>query len=195
MDVNIKEIKGNWDLGYSLDRHTLRSTYIGENEWGHPKFDTVRPVAGEALYQLKFKFDYTQVAIIAKQMFDSLSPHFNSADLVIPMPPSKPRLRQPVIEIAKELARLMNRPCYETLLVKTAATPAMKDIASREEKVNTLINAFTVADQLPDGLHNVLLIDDLYDTGASLEAATRILRGYNKIKHIYVATVTRKSHV
>jgi predicted amidophosphoribosyltransferase len=195
MDVNIKEIKGNWDLGYSLDKHTLSSTPVGYNAQGHMQFDTIRPAVGEALFQLKYRSDFKQVAIIAKQMFDSLSPHFNSAGLVIPIPPSKPRPRQPVIEIARELARLMNRPCYETLLVKTAATPAMKDIASREEKVNTLTNAFTVADQLPDGLHNVLLIDDLYDTGASLEAATRILRGYNKIKHIYVATVTRKSHV
>ena len=70
----------------------------------------------------------------------------------------------------------------------------MKDIASREEKVNTLINAFTVTDQLLDGLYNVLVVDDLYDTGSSLEAATQVLRGYNKIQHIYVATVTRKSN-
>lgn len=127
-------------------------------------------------------------------MHTSFSPYFSSAGLVIPMPPSKQRPRQPVIEIARELARLMNRPCYENLLVKTSLTPPMKDIASRVEKVNTLINAFTVTDQLPDGLYNVLLVDDLYDTGSSLEAATQVLRGYNKIQHIYVATVTRKSN-
>ena len=194
MEVNIREIKGNWDLGYSLDKQTQSSTPIGPNEWGHMQFDTVRPAAGEALFQLKYRSDFTQAAIIANQMHISFSPYFNSAGLVIPMPPSKQRLRQPVIEIARELARLMNRPCFENLLVKTAVTPAMKDIASREEKVNMLINAFTVTDQLPDGLYNVLLVDDLYDTGSSLEAATQVLRGYNKIQHIYVATVTRKSN-
>ena len=194
MEVNIREIKGNWDLGYSLDKHTLSSTPTGYNEQGHMQFDTVRPAAGEALFQLKYRSDFTQAAIIANQMHTSFSPYFSSAGLVIPMPPSKQRPRQPVIEIARELARLMNRPCYENLLVKTAVTPPMKDIASREEKVNTLINAFTVTDQLPDGLYNVLLVDDLYDTGSSLEAATQVLRGYNKIQHIYVATVTRKSN-
>ena len=192
MEVNIREIKGNWDLGYSLDKQTLSSTPVGQNQWGHMQFDTVRPDAGEALFQLKYRSDFTQVAIIANQLHTSFSQYFNSAGLVIPMPPSKQRQRQPVIEIARELARLMNRPCYENLLVKNADTPAMKDISSRDEKVNALINAFTVTDQLPDGLYNVLLVDDLYDTGSSLEAATQVLRGYNKIHHIYVATVTRK---
>jgi predicted amidophosphoribosyltransferase len=194
MEVNIREIKGNWDLGYSLDKHTLSSTLTGYNEQGYMAFDTVRSTAGEALFQLKYRSDFTQAAIIANQMYTSFSPYFSSAGLVVPMPPSKQRPRQPVIEIARKLARLMNRPCYENLLVKTAATPAMKDIASREEKVNTLISAFTVTDQLPAGLYNVLVVDDLYDTGSSLEAATQVLRGYNKIQHIYVATVTRKSN-
>ncbi|HQS57627.1 MAG: amidophosphoribosyltransferase [Gallionellales bacterium 35-53-114] len=192
MEVNIEEIKGNWDLGYSLDKQTLSSTPIGPNQWGHMQFDTVRPAAGEALFQLKYRDDFTQALIIANQIHTSFSSYFNSVGLVIPMPPSKPRLRQPVVEIAKELARLMNRPCYENMLVKTTVTPAMKDIASREEKVNMLISAFTVADVLPNGLYNALLVDDLYDTGSSLEAATQVLRGYNKIQHIYVVTVTRK---
>src|ERR1017187_259236 len=130
MEVNIREIKGNWDLGYSLDKQTQSSTPIGPNEWGHMQFDTVRPAAGEALFQLKYRSDFTQAAIIANQMHISFSPYFNTAGLVIPMPPSKQRLSQPVIEIARELARLMNRPCFENLLVKTAVTPAMKDIAS-----------------------------------------------------------------
>jgi len=194
MEVNIRQILGNWDLGYSLDKHTLSSTPKGYNEHGHMQYDTVRPPAGEALFQLKYRSDYTQIPIIATQMHNSFAQYFSSAGLVIPMPPSKQRHRQPVVEIARELAHLMNKPCYENLLVKTTATPAMKDVATREEKVNTLINAFTVTDQLNDGLYDVLLIDDLYDTGSSLEAATQVLRGYNKLRHIYVATVTRKSN-
>lgn len=192
MEVNIRQIHGNWDLGYSLDKQTLSSTPIGPNEWGHMQFATIRPEAGEALYQLKYRFDFAQAQRIASQMYTSLSPYFYSVGLVIPMPPSKQRQRQPVIEIARELARLMNLPCYEDLLIKTAVTPAMKDIASREEKVNTLVNAFAVNDRLPNGIYNALLVDDLFDTGSSLEAATKVLRGYNKIQRIYVATVTRK---
>ena len=38
----------------------------------------------------------------------------------------------------------------------------------------------------------VLIVDDLYDTGATLEAASIVLRNYPKIRNIYVETITRK---
>jgi predicted amidophosphoribosyltransferase len=192
VEVNVQQINGNWDLGYSLDKHVLSSVYIGDNQWGHPEFDTTRSEAGEALFQLKYRSDYNQIPIIGSQMYESLSGYFSSACLVVPMPPSKARLRQPAIEIARELANNMGIPCYEELLVKVSDTPQMKDIESREEKVETLVNAFSVNDQLGEGLYDVLVVDDLFDTGSSLKAATIVLRGYSKIRNIFVAVVTRK---
>jgi len=192
MDVNIKEITGVWKLGYSLDKHTTSSTPIGENAYGHMQFNTIRPEAGEALFQLKYRSNYTQVAIIAQQMHASLGGVFASVGLIIPMPSSTPRARQPVVEIAREVARLKGVPCYENLLVKTSATLPMKDIPLREEKVSALMGAFTVYDVLDGGPYDALIIDDLFDTGSSLEAATNMLNGYTKINDIYVATVTRK---
>ncbi|QJR79974.1 ComF family protein [Alteromonas pelagimontana] len=192
MDVNIKQIDGIWTLGYSLDKHTLSSTPTGYNEYGHMQFDTIRPEAGEALYQLKYRSDYSQVGAIASQLSASFGQAFSSASLVIPMPASKVRSRQPVTEIATEYARLRGIPCREDLLVKTGTTAPMKDIESRDEKISALIGAFTVYDVLPDGKYDVLIIDDLFDTGSSLEAATTALKNYPKIGNVYVATVTRK---
>jgi len=193
MEVNVQRINGNWDLGYSLDKHVLSSTYIGDNQWGHPEFDTTRSEVGEALYQLKYRSDFNQVTSIANQLSTSLSQYFSSACLVIPMPPSKQRARQPVVEIARALASNMGIPCYENLLLKNQDTPQMKDIEDREEKVETLVQAFAINDSLGEGQYDVLIIDDLYDSGSSLEAATRVLREYGKIRNIYVATATRKN--
>jgi predicted amidophosphoribosyltransferase len=192
MEVNIKRINGHWDLGYSLDKHVLQSIYLGENQYGHPEFDTTRSEVGEALYQLKYRSNYTQISLIAKQLSDSLSRYFTSACLIVPMPPSKQRARQPVIEIARSVAQNMRIPCYENLLLKTKNTPQMKDISNRDEKVDTLVRAFAINDLLGKGQFDILIIDDLYDTGSSLEAATRVLREYSKIRNIYVATATRK---
>lgn len=192
MKVNVQRINGNWDLGYSLDKHVIQSTYIGDNQWGHPEFDTTRSEVGEALFQLKFRSDFNQVQPIATQINTSLAPYFPSTSLVIPMPPSKQRPRQPVIEVARQVAINMGVPCCENLLVKTSSTPQMKDIGSRDEKIETLAKAFSVYDVLDEGLFDVLIIDDLFDSGASLEAATRVLRGYNKIRNVYVVTITRK---
>jgi len=52
MKVNIRKLDGSWDLGYALHKHTLSSIYLGDNEYGHPQFDTTRSEPGEALYQL-----------------------------------------------------------------------------------------------------------------------------------------------
>ncbi len=192
MDVNIRQIKGIWTLGYSLDKHTLSSTPKGQNEYGHMQFETVRSAAGEALFQLKYRSDYLQVSIIANQLNASFGQVFSTASLVIPMPASTARNMQPVTEIAKEFARLKGIPCYENLLVKTGITAPMKDMGTRDEKISVLIDAFTVYDVLPDGQYDVLIIDDIFDTGSSLEAATTVLKNYSKIRSVYVATVTRK---
>ncbi len=191
MDVNIEEISGVWDLGYSLDKHTISSTPIGYNETGHMQFDTVRPEVGEALFQLKYRSDYGQVPIIARQLYDSLDSFFPSVGVVVPMPASKTRSRQPVTEIAREYARLKEVPCLDNLLVKNNTTPAMKDIGSRDKRVSTLMGAFSVHDVLNAGYYDVLIVDDLFDTGSSLEAATNVLNGYNKVRNVYVMTVTR----
>lgn len=192
MDVNIRRIDGVWTLGYSLDKHTTSSTPIGYNEFGHMQFKTLRPEAGEALFRLKYRSDFSQVSLIAQQMNKSLGKFFSSCNLIIPMPASRARSRQPVTEIAKELALLMGIQCYEDLLVKTGSAPAIKDIPTREEKVSALMGAFTVNDLLPPGLYDVLIVDDLFDSGSSLEAATNMLKSYSKIQNVYVATVTRK---
>lgn len=192
MQVNVEQIVGIWDLGYSLDKHTIKSTPIGCNEYGHMQFDTLRPEVGEALFQLKYRSDYDQVPVIAAQMYEHLVNKFGFVSFIIPMPPSKQRQRQPVTEISRELARLMQVPCLEDMLVKTKTTQAMKDIVSREEKIEKLIDAFTVNKIVKDGLYDILIVDDLFDTGSSLEAATRVLRSCKKIRKIYTATVTRK---
>lgn len=192
MKVNIKEISGVWTLGYSLDKHTTSSTPIGYNASGYMQYNTIRPEAGEALFQLKYRSDFSQIPLIAQQMNVSFGKVFSSTNLVVPMPASKIRQRQPVTEIAREVARLKGVPCYENLIVKTKETPAMKDISIREEKIEILMDAFIVNDVLNEGLYDVLIIDDLFDTGSTLEAATNVLRGYNKIRNIYVVTVTRR---
>lgn len=189
----MQRIFGNWDVGYSLDKHSISSVFIGNNEFGHPMFDTTRTEIGEALYQLKYNSDRSQINTLGQQVVDSLGKHFQSASFIVPMPASKQRAFQPVNEIAKQIAALMNIPYIDNILVKTAFTAQMKNMPSKEERVKALCSTFKVNDVLAEGAYNALIIDDLYDTGSSLEAATAMLRQYAKIKKIFVATITRKN--
>lgn len=58
VDINPIQLHGNWDLGYALDVHTLNSILLGEDAFGHPRFESTRSNIGELLYQFKYRYRY-----------------------------------------------------------------------------------------------------------------------------------------
>jgi hypoxanthine phosphoribosyltransferase len=69
----------------------------------------------------------------------------------------------------------------------------LKYLAGKEAKVEALQARFEINDAIQgNGRWNVLVVDDLFDTGASMEATCALLRSYNKIGEIYVAALTWK---
>ena len=68
----------------------------------------------------------------------------------------------------------------------------MKDIELRKEKIEALMGCFHINETITNkGSWDVLIIDDLYSSGASLSAATQTMRTYDKVRNIYVAAFTR----
>ena len=132
-----------------------------------------------------------QVEPLAAQLKESIYPRFDQVDLIVPMPPSNFRNRQPVTELALELGKLVGKPVFDELLTKTANGQQLKDLSSKAEKQAALAASFTLHEGISNEGHwNALLVDDLFHTGASLEAACAALRAYRKIDRIYVAAVT-----
>jgi predicted amidophosphoribosyltransferase len=193
MDANIREIYGNWDKGFALDKHMLRSTFLGHNEYGHPLFDNERTAAGEAVYQLKYKSQWEQADLLAQAVVAHIVPHFGPIHLVIPMPASRQRARQPVHEVATALATRLSLHSFENILVKNYSGQPLKDLQTREEKAKALAGTITLNDGIAgSGKYNALVIDDLFHSGASMEAACAVLRTYAKMNNIFVAALTWK---
>ncbi len=192
MRVNLIIISGAWKSGFVLDKHVAHSEYISHNEFGQAEYDTVRTEVGEAIYQLKYRSDLKQIEPLARIMANTVRASFPSVGFVVPMPPSKARATQPLVMLAKKVAEFLDIPFFEKILMKKAATPQMKDIATKEEKVSALINSFYINDAISnEGKWDVLLIDDLYSSGASMSSATKSLRMYHKINDIYAVAFTR----
>lgn len=187
MRVNIRTIGGNWDAGVVLDKHTVSSVYLGEDENGRAQFDTTRTDVGEAVFQLKYRHDWNHVRPLAQAIVTHAAPLLQPFDLVVPMPASHQRARQPVVEIARAVAALLRLPCDEQLIAK-AATPQLKNLTTREEKEAVLDGAFR-SGQAGRGPCDVLLVDDLYHTGASMAAACAQLRSIPSVRRITVVAL------
>ncbi|MZH99452.1 ComF family protein [Dickeya dianthicola] len=196
MQVQLKKLEGSWDLGYALHKHTLSSVYRGEDEYGHARFDNTRSEPGEALYQLKYRNDWNQIAPLAAQIQAALLPLFGKVGLIIPMPASTARARQPVDELATELGRITGIPVFKDIVVKAPipqGSPQLKNLHSREEKDAALQGRFSINPSITNAGHwDALLLDDLFDTGATMDAVCKTLRTYNKINRVYAAAITWK---
>lgn len=191
MKVALRQLHGPWNAGWALNKHMLQSTYLGDDEYGHPRFESVRTDVGEATYQLKYQQDWGQAEHLARALLDHMVPKFAQIGFIVPMPASTARARQPVTEVAQALGALSGIPVFPDLLRKANHGKSLKNLQTKEEKLEAIGDSFSVHDAIKgDGPWNVLVVDDLFHTGASMEAACAALRKYPKVMSIYVAALT-----
>lgn len=191
MKVSLRQIRGPWDEGWVLDKHSLQSVYLGDDEHGHPRFNTTRTEVGEATYQLKYRHDLTQAKPLAQAIADYIFPKLSHVGFIVPMPASTQRPRQPVTDVANELGGLVQTPVLGNVLLKAANGKSLKDLNTKDEKIEAIGDSFSVNDAITNnGQWNVLVVDDLFHTGASMEAACKVLRTYPKVRKIYMAALT-----
>ena len=103
--INPQKLTGDWNTGFVLDIHTLSSTLIGYDAFGHERFDTKRSDLGELLYRLKYGNDTSVLDDILDTVVEFLQNNWKIVhllDLILPMPPSDTgRRSQPVLELAR----------------------------------------------------------------------------------------------
>ena len=113
-----------------------------------------------------------------------------NVDAIVPVPVHKSRLKKrgynQAALIAKELSKRLKIPVNECLVVRTGATGAQKDLSAAERQ-NNLKKAFKVTENVVE-YDTVLIVDDIYTTGATVDAMARCLKGAG-IKKVYFATL------
>ena len=189
-EIHPKGIRGNWKEGFALDFHTLRSEYIGDDEYGHPQFDTTRSEIGDLLYRLKYKKDKSVLGEIVTTATEFIKSTNWALDLVVSVPPSrKGRAFQPVPPVAKGIASALGIDVCIDCVIKVKETPELKGIFDFDQRLRILGDAFEVRDPVVTG-RAVLLFDDLYRSGATLNVLTRVLLEQGKARNVYALTLT-----
>jgi competence protein ComFC len=196
--TNPRTLRGPWTSGFALDWHTLSSTFIGNNQFGHPMFDTKRPPVGELLYQLKYGRTQTaaEKLTIADQLAETAASFLKNTwriaiDAIVPVPPSNARTIQPVMVVADALAARLGVRVCTGCLSKVKQTPQLKDITDYDKRKEVLTDAFNVAIELTTG-KNLLLFDDLHGSGATVGHIVEVLRNSGGAKAVYLLTLTTK---
>ena len=88
--------------------------------------------------------------------------------------------------VAKELGKLTKIPVDTRYLIRTEETTPQKELTRSQRKAN-LKRAFAVRKK-GVSYKRVLLIDDIYTTGATMDAISEILRE-NQTKIIFFLTI------
>lgn len=187
-------LKGNWRAGWALSLHTLSSVKLPEEG-----FRTQRPLIGEMVYQLKYRFHeldgrtiatFVEILGMIAGKFLKGRRIFRYLSAIIPVPPSKRRDLQLVEAVAQVLGRRTNLPIATDYLLKVKQTPALKSVDDPTSRREILSGAFEVKDLRFSG-KAVLIFDDIYRSGETLTEITRVLYEMGKVKAVYVLTLTK----
>jgi ATP-dependent DNA helicase RecQ len=176
-----RPLSGNWQTGFALDFH---SSYQGA-DWN-------RSGVGDLTYRLKYQSDATALPALVEHTLKLFlaHPEMNQFDIILPVPSSTPRDFNPVYEFCKALSCALDKP-MQTSLVKARQTQPQKEMHTLVQKRDNVAGAFTLNRDIKG--QRILIVDDLFDTGATLEEITRVLLDHQAAR-VNVLTLTRTIH-
>jgi predicted amidophosphoribosyltransferase len=183
-------IPGRWRDGRALDVHTVSSTYIGEDEFGHAQFDTRRSAMGELLYRLKYRADRSVIDDVADTAASFVQGWWCEAELLVPVPPSRDRALQPVLAVGGQLAQRLGIEFCPGCVKRKREAPQLKDVFDYDERWKLLEGLHEVDQRKLEG-RKVLLFDDLFRSGATMNAITGSLYDQGRTSDVYALTLTR----
>lgn len=115
-------------------------------------------------------------------------------DLLIPIPLHKTKERQRGFNqtevIAKKIGEKLEIPISSKVLVRQKNTLPQKELTSKERQ-NNVKRAFKIIDNKVK-LQVVMLIDDIYTTGSTIDAVSKVLLEAGAIKVYYISVSVGK---
>jgi ComF family protein len=151
-----------------------------------------RPPLQDAICLFKYGGKISLAEPLARLMIDRL-PALTTIDLIIPVPLHAERLREREFNqsllLADRIGRHLNIPVSCSALIRIAPAPPQTTLTRKERLIN-LRGAFAVPRPQPIAGTRILLIDDVFTTGTTVNACAKTLRKAGS-GHVFVLTLGR----
>ena len=181
-------VTGLWDEGIVIDKYTESSTYIGEDVFGHPQFDTIYTPIGKLLHAMKYNGHFNTSEEIADMYIEVLEQWLSDKhiDSILPAPPTTDRAEQPVYMIAEVLASRLGIFYSDEVLKKQGNVPA-KNMPKDDKKLKGSIIKLKNAKRKC----NILLIDDFFSTGGTANECVSVLKSDPLVDKVYYLAIAK----
>lgn len=143
----------------------------------------------------RFKYSDRQeyADMYALEMAGVISKVNISFDIVIPIPIHKKRFanrgyNQSAL-IAEKLCKYLKINFSDKILYRGYNTPPLKEL-TRDKRIEVMKNSIKISDSIKVKGLDILLIDDIYTTGTTIDTCAKVLKenGANKVYFITVAS-------
>lgn len=182
------KVSGLWTEGFVFDKYIRQSIYTGDDVFGNPQFNTTYTEIGKLLHDIKYNGHIDTSSDIALQCNDFLQEWLQkiNVDIIIPVPPTIRREVQPIFSITEAIAEKLNVPFTEKVLFKAEGLPS-----KNMDKTSKNIEGTIVQLKPAKRNCNILLVDDLYSTGATANECVTVLKRDPLIKNIYFFAIAK----
>lgn len=187
--------------GQELCVTCLRSFPINQNRtesWLFAIFEYRNPAVKKSIWFLKYKNKKRLAKTFAELLYEKIVRELSTSDhqefhqpLLIPIPISAKRRRergynqtellcQEIIKLDKE--RILN--IEKSVLIKPKETAHQALTLNKQERLQNIIGTFSLKNREKIKDRNIILIDDVTTTGATLEEAKKLLQKFEAKKVI-----------
>ncbi len=173
-----------------------KCSYCSENHWYFDKVFSLfafSPVVQNLIHSLKYD-ELTRISIFFKPYLQKFlkENRFRELDLAVPVPIHSVRKRERgynqaelISNLAAEILQIQHLP----RLIKRKFYTRTQTRLSREERKRNVASAFSLQKKYNICGKNILLIDDVFTTGSTVNSISRLLKE-NGCGRVYVLTIS-----